>query len=97
MLPLKGPKHNDTCLALLGTKELQIHYYNEYQKLRVLHIDSAILTLAKGKYHIYDQRFMYKVVHHSIVIMIFLKGVKILSCSSEIIMIHPHNEILSRH
>lgn len=75
----------------------QIHYYNEYQKLRVLHIDSAILTFAKGKYHIYDQRFMYKVVHHSIVIMIFLKGVKILPCSSEIIMIYPHNEILSMH
>lgn len=37
--------------------------------------DSAILTLAKRKYHYYDQRFMYKVVHHSIV-MIFKKGWK---------------------
>lgn len=92
---MEEKNHMNAYLASQLIKDLQIHYAMNITSWEIhLLFHSAILILAKGKYHTYDQKFMYKVIHLGIVLMI-LKKVKILQRSSEI-MIHHHNEILSR-
>lgn len=74
MFPLKGKwkkKNTNTYLPSLVIKDLQIHYAMNITSGEIyLLFDSAILILAKGKYHTYDQKFMYKVIHLGFVLMI---------------------------
>lgn len=68
---MEEKKHTNAYLASLLIKDLQIHYAMNITSWEIhLLFHSAILILAKGKYHTYDQKFMYKVIHLGIVLMI---------------------------
>lgn len=68
---MEEKNHTNAYLASQLIKDLQIHYAMNITSWEIhLLFHSAILILAKGKYHTYDQKFMYKVIHLGIVLMI---------------------------